>query len=125
MSKKPSVKTYFEPAPPTDLEAFATVVESRRSVRKFGSEPIPDELVHRCLDLALLAPTSSNLQAWEFYRVVDPDKKRRLAKACLSQPAATTAPELIVAVARIDTWREHADAILSEFERSPWEWPRR
>jgi nitroreductase len=124
MSKKPSVKEYFEPAPPTDFDAFGAVVESRRSVRKFASDPIPDEIVHRCLDLALLAPTSSNLQAWEFYRVVDPEKKRRLAKACLSQPAATTAPELIVAVARLDTWREHSDQILAYFEDSPWEWPK-
>src|SRR5690606_10861713 len=93
-------------------------------VRRFADEPIPDAVVHRCLDLALLAPTSSNLQAWEFYRVVDPEKKRRLAAACLSQPAATTAPELIVAVASLDTWREHSDAMLELFERSPWTWPK-
>lgn len=121
---KPSVKQYYEPAPDTDFEAFAAVVESRRSIRRFADEPIPDEVVHRCLDLALLAPTSSNLQAWEFYRVVDPEKKKRLAEACLSQPAATTAPELIVAVARLDTWEEHSDAILEVLERSEWAWPK-
>ena len=79
MPSKPSVKEYYEPSPPTDFDAFVTVVESRRSVRKFADEPIPDEVVRRCLELALLAPTSSNLQAWEFYRVVDPEKKRLLA----------------------------------------------
>lgn len=121
---KPSVKQYYEPAPDTDFETFAAVVESRRSIRRFADEPIPDEVVHRCLDLALLAPTSSNLQAWEFYRVVDPEKKKRLAEACLSQPAATTAPELIVAVARLDTWEEHSDAILEVLERSEWAWPK-
>src|SRR4051812_29590929 len=101
---KPSVKEYYEEAPATDFENFATVVESRRSVRRFNDERIPDPVVQRCLDLALPAPTSSTLQCWEFYRVVDAHKKPQLAKACLSQPAATTAAELIVAVARVDTW---------------------
>ncbi|RMF17478.1 MAG: nitroreductase family protein [Candidatus Dadabacteria bacterium] len=121
---KPSVKQWQEPAPDTDFDAFVTVVESRRSVRKFEPEPIPDEIVERCLDLALLAPTSSNLQSWEFYRVVDPDKKQRLAEACLSQPAATTAAELIVAVARTDTWREHSRKMVEVFDQSEWEWPK-
>lgn len=124
MSDKPSVKEYVEVAPIVDFDTFRTVVESRRSVRKFVDEQIPDSIVEQCLDLALLAPTSSNLQCWEFYRVVDADKKKALAEACLSQPAATTAPELIVAVARTDTWKKNSADILATFERSPWEWPR-
>lgn len=123
-SQKPSVKEYHEEAPATDFAAFAKVVESRRSVRRFQEEPIPDEVVERCLDLALLAPTSSNLQAWEFYRVVDPQKKAAIKKACLSQPAATTAPELIVAVARIDTWKQNTRDIKRIMEEDQWEWPR-
>jgi len=124
MSTKPSVKEYYEEAPPTDFEAFATVVESRRSVRRFSEEPIPDAVVERCLDLALLAPTSSNLQCWEFYRVVDPAKKKALVAACLSQPAAATAAELIVAVARVDTWQAHTLAIQHILENDVWEWPK-
>ncbi|HJL30178.1 MAG TPA: nitroreductase family protein, partial [Polyangiaceae bacterium LLY-WYZ-15_(1-7)] len=124
VQSKPSVKQYWEEAPPTDFEAFATVVESRRSVRRFADEPIPDEVVERCLDLALLAPTSSNLQCWELYRVVDPAKKQALVEACLSQPAAATAAELIVAVARIDTWKRNARDILRHLERDVWTWPK-
>lgn len=121
---KPSVKEYFEVAPATDFAAFQTIVESRRSVRKFLDEPIPDAVVEKCLDLALLAPTSSNMQVWEFIRVVNPEKKRQLAVACMSQPAATTAPELIVAVARTDTWKQNSKDIVKIFDQSPWEWPR-
>ena len=123
-SSKPSVKEYYEPAPETDFEAFATVVESRRSVRRFSDEAIPDEIVERCLDLALLAPTSSNLQAWEFYRVVDPKKKAELVDACLGQPAASTAPELIVAIARTDTWKKNSADVLKALRTSPWRWPK-
>ncbi|MFT6397010.1 MAG: nitroreductase [Bradymonadia bacterium] len=123
MSNKPSVKEYYEELPETDFEAFAKVVESRRSVRRFADEPIPDEVVERCLDLALLAPTSSNLQCWEFYRVIDPTKKEALVKACLSQPAAATAAELIVAVARIDTWKQNARDLKTHLEDDVWRWP--
>ena len=58
-----------------------------------------------CLELALLAPNSSNLQPWEFYWVRSPEKKQNLVSYCLGQPAAATAQELVVAVARPDYWK--------------------
>ena len=121
---KPSVKEYFEPAPETDLDAFEAVVRSRRSVRRYADEPIPDEIVERCLDLALLAPTSSNLQCWEFYRVTSPDKKLALVEACLGQSAAITAPELIVAIARTDTWKRNTRAVARQLQDSKYAWPK-
>jgi nitroreductase len=80
------------------------VVASRRSVRKYTNEPLPEEDMRACLRAALLAPTSSNLQCWEFHWVKSAEKKSALIKACLSQSAASTAAELIVAVARTRTW---------------------
>jgi nitroreductase len=102
--KIPELK-HEEPLRPVSAEAFDAVVQNRRSVRVYTDEPVPPEVVERALDWALLAPTSSNLQQWEFYWVRDPQKKAALVKACFSQPAARTAQELIVAVARTDTWR--------------------
>lgn len=40
---------------------FRKLVEARRSIRKFSDEKIPDHIVEDCIDLALLAPNSSNL----------------------------------------------------------------
>lgn len=86
-------------------DAFAAVIHARRSVRVFESEqPIPEAVVRKAIDHALLAPNSSNMQMWEFYWVRTPEKKKALAAACLSQPAARTAAELIVCVGRTDTW---------------------
>ena len=65
-----------------------------------------------CLELALLAPTSSNLQCWEFYWVKNPDKKKKLIDYCLGQPAAKTAQELIVCVARPDNWQLNTEIML-------------
>ena len=95
---------------------FFDVVESRRSVRKFTSKKIPAEVIEKSLQAALLAPNSSNLQLWEFYWVQSSEKKASLVKACFSQSAAATAQELVVAVARIDTWKRNRDLLLTKLD---------
>lgn len=108
---------YSEPAPPTDWDAFMTVVKSRRSVRVYTSEPVAEDHMRECLHAALLAPTSSNLQCWEFHWVRSSKKKSKLVKACLSQPAARTAQELVVAVARTKTWQRNRHLMLAELSK--------
>jgi len=93
--------------------AFEAVVRSRRSVRKFDGAPVPEGVVRACLELAMLAPTSSNLQPWEFYWARSAGVKAGVAAACLGQQAATTAGELIAIVARRGTWRRHCREILA------------
>ncbi len=107
---------YSESAPVMDAEAFKNVVEGRRAVRVYDATPIPEEVMRECLRLALLAPNSSNLQTWEFFWVRSADKKAKLVEYCLSQPAAKTAQELVVAVARPDRWRETNALMLAKFD---------
>lgn len=109
---------YTENAPEIDIKEFEKVVQSRRSVRVYKDESLDDTIVERCLEIGLLAPNSSNLQPWEFYRVKSPDKKKIIAEYCFNQPAARTAPELIICVARRDTWRKHAKQMLEFFDKS-------
>lgn len=109
---------YTEPAPETDATAFETVVRSRRSVRVYTDEKIPTDIVNKCLDLALLAPNSSNLQQFEFYWVKSPDKKEKLVEYCLGQAAAKTAQELFVCVARTKTYKKHCKEMLKTLEAS-------
>jgi len=97
---------------PADPAAFRKVVENRRSVRVYDGSPVPEAIIRDCLELALLAPNSSNLQPWEFYWVRSPDKKVKLVELCFSQNAARTAAELIVAVARIDNIHLHRKQML-------------
>jgi nitroreductase len=114
---KPQDFGHSEPAPDCDVDAFRLVVESRRSVRVYTDDPIPEAVMRECLRLALLAPNSSNLQTWQFFWVRDADKKKRLVEYCLSQPAARTAQELVVAVARPDFWRINRDRMLEVIAR--------
>ncbi|MBC7712516.1 MAG: nitroreductase family protein [Rhizobacter sp.] len=105
-------------------EEFKKLVHARRSVRKFTAEKIPDHIVNDCLDTALLAPNSSNLQTWEFYRVTSTDARAKLVEACFSQGAAASASELIVCVARRDTWRKNSKRMLAEFKKLPVDPPK-
>ena len=115
---------YEERAPDINTQEVIKTIKSRRSVRSFTDVSIPEDVMMSCLELALLAPTSSNLQCWEFYWVKDSSKKEKLKKYCLGQPAASTAKELIVCVARTDTWKKNNQQILSDFENSDREVPR-
>jgi nitroreductase len=108
-----------EPLRPVSAEAFDNIVHNRRSVRVYTQEKIPAEIVQQVLDWALLAPNSSNLQAWEFYWVKDEVKKGQLVAALLNQPAARTAQELIVAVARTDRWPVVRKQMLEQFAQNP------
>ena len=101
-----------ENIPNIDRNEFIKVVESRRSVRVYNKEKIPEKDVYRCLELALLAANSSNLQAWEFYWVKSTEKKKKLVQYCLNQPAARTAQELIVCVAKPMAWKQNGKKML-------------
>lgn len=105
--------TYYNPS------EFKKLVLARRSVRKYTNEVIPDAVVEDCIEMALLAPNSSNLQPWEFYRIKNTQVKEKIVEACFSQSAAKTSSELIVCVARRDTWRKHSKQMLEEFKKLP------
>ncbi len=98
---------------------FEQLVQQRRSMRQFDSTAEFDpESVTRSLERATLAPNSSNLQLWEFYRVRTPEKRAQLAKICMNQNAARTARELVVFVVRKDKWKDHSQWIWNSYKSS-------
>ncbi len=115
LSETPSID-YKEASDYYNPEAFKSLVDNRRSCRFYTDEQIPEEIVHKCLDLALLAPNSSNMQPWEFYWVRTDEKRRKLTEYCLDQNTAKTAAEMIIVVARRDTWKRNSKLMLKAFE---------
>ncbi len=90
-------------------DTFRQIVEQRRSVRVYDQEAEFDpNVVQRCLEMATLAPNSSNMQLWEFYRITTPVLKAAMLPICMTQNSVRTANELVVAVIRPERWREHA-----------------
>ena len=53
---------------------------TQRAVRKVLPDPVDDDIVLRCIELALKAPTGSNGQNWEFLVVKDPAVKAAFAR---------------------------------------------
>ncbi|MBG6062713.1 nitroreductase [Flavobacterium sp. CG_9.1] len=87
-------------------KSVSEAIKYRRSVRVFKNEAIDVQKVKDCIELAALAPTSSNMQLWEFYHVVSPDRIEQIAKASFDQNAAKTAQQLVIVVTRKDLWRK-------------------
>ncbi len=86
------------------MNLFDTI-NKRRSIRRFTEETVPEDVMNKALEMAVLAPNSSNTQTWDFYWVQSGDKKAKLVEACLSQAAARTAAELLVVVAAPKSWQ--------------------
>jgi len=105
-------------------------IEFRRSVRIFDSEKdINSDLVKKCIEQAVLAPNSSNLQLWEFYHVKTRKIMNQTARACFNQPAAKTAKQFVIPVVRKDLWKRRINSniefVKSEFEKQNKRDPRK
>ena len=89
------------------------LLNHRRAVRHYSDQPIDADTVRGCLEQARLAPSSSNMQLYQFVHVTDPATLQALATACLGQQSATTAQQMVVFVTRQDLYRERARAVLA------------
>jgi nitroreductase len=85
-------------------------IEQRRSIRKFKSEPVPDEYIDALLDAARLAPSGSNAQPWRFKIVKNLSMKEKLVKAAYDQAFIAEAPVVLVCCADI---RGYLDGVVS------------
>ncbi|MBL6604043.1 MAG: nitroreductase family protein [Cryomorphaceae bacterium] len=98
-------------------KTVSEAIEYRRSIRKFDPEKELDvNVVKKCLINATLAPTSSNLQLWEFYHITDKNLLSKISESCFGQPAAKTAKQIIVTVVRKDLWKNRANDNLNFFK---------
>lgn len=82
---------------------FTEVIETRRSIRKYKSDPIPEDKLNKVLEAARIAPSWSNLQCWKYIVVKDESTKKALADVLPSgnpvKKAFTQAPIIIAGCA--------------------------
>jgi nitroreductase len=89
---------------------FDEIIEKRRSNRKFDENiEVPNEVIQKSLERAILSPNSSNMQLWEFYWIQDPVEREKYTALCLGQSAAKTAKQIVVFVTRADLWKHRAN----------------
>jgi len=59
------------------MELFEAI-QTRRAVRKYRPDPVPEEEIHKALDAANQAPSAMNLQQWEFVVVTGKETIRQM-----------------------------------------------
>lgn len=79
---------------------FNEVIRSRRSIRRFKSEPISDEQIKELMEAARLAPSGLNLQPWRYVIVKDKAVRESISKAV---PSAHVAQAPLIIVCCMDT----------------------
>jgi nitroreductase len=74
-----SARTYAQLEERFDIP-LQEAMTTQRAVRRLLPDPVDDEIVLRCIELALKAPTGSNGQNWEFVVVKDRAVKEQLGR---------------------------------------------
>ncbi len=82
---------------------FDSIVQKRRSVRKFLSVPLERDLWTSIIAAGALAPSSGNLQNWKVIVIENADQKEKLAHICYSQMWMANAAILLVVCADTKT----------------------
>jgi nitroreductase len=57
------------------------IIHSRRSVRKFKSQPIEPDIIESIIESARLAPSAVNFQPWKFYVCASEEAKRAIRES--------------------------------------------
>lgn len=84
-----------------ELLTTKEAIEQRRSIRKFKSDSIPDEIITALLESARLAPSGCNSQPWRFKIVKDYETKKQLQSIAYDQKFLTEAPVVLVICADV------------------------
>ena len=71
---------------------------SRRSIRKYKSDPVPEEHLNLILEAARRAPTGGNRQNWRMIVITDPELRSKIAEACSHQMWMAEAPIILCLV---------------------------
>jgi nitroreductase len=92
---------------------FFDVIASRHSVRTYRPDPVPEDLILRCLEAARTAPSWRNGQCWRFIVVLDHQMIEQLAaQRIYGYPInswLTSAPAVVVACADPRESGQHGD----------------
>ncbi len=84
-----------------------TAIQTRRAVKHFDpAHKMPKKVREKLLSLALLSPTSFNIQNWRFVVVDDPEQRKRIRKASWNQKQVTDASMLIILCADLKAWEK-------------------
>ena len=76
---------------------FSKVISTRRAIRKYKPDPIPDEMMQKLYQALQAAPSGNNRQPYKFFFVKDPNKRHQIATQACHQEFLSQPPILMVA----------------------------
>lgn len=87
-----------------------SAIEQRRSVKWFDpGHRMTDEEIRRLIGLAILSPTSINMQNWRFVVARDPELRRQLRAAAWDQAQVTEASIWVVLCADLKAFKRRPE----------------
>lgn len=93
-----------------DQQTFLSLLQQRRSVRRFRKQVVEAEKIDALVEAVLRSPSSRGLSPWEFVFVTDKETLERLARAKAHGSEFLAGAPLAVAVCadpgRCDVWVE-------------------
>ncbi len=83
-------------------------IQARRSIRRYVSDDVPDELIGQILEAARLAPSGGNTQPWRFIVVRDEKVRKEICRLRAGQRFIEEAPVTIVCFADLNRYSQEA-----------------
>ena len=85
-------------------------IKERRSVKHYDSNhKLSDEEIEKLMSLAVLSPTSFNIQNWRFVLVKDPEIRKKIHSAAWDQAQVIDASLLLVICADLKSWKKNPE----------------
>ncbi|RMW34443.1 MAG: nitroreductase family protein, partial [Nitrosopumilus sp.] len=82
-------------------------IKERRSVKHYDpNHKLSDDEIEQLMSLAVLSPTSFNMQNWRFVLVKDPEIRKKIRSASWDQPQVTDSSLLLVLCADLKSWKK-------------------
>jgi len=96
------------------MNEFFKLLNNRRTIRKYKSEPLPDDIIIQLLTASCRAATTGNMQVYSVVITKDNDRKKILAPFHFNQKMITEAPVVLTFCAdfnRFSKWCRQRKAI--------------
>jgi len=85
-------------------------IKTRRSVKSFDKNyKMKKDEIHQLLELAILSPTSYNIQNWRFVTVTDQTIKNKLSELSHGQQQVSDASLVIILCADLNSWNKEPE----------------
>jgi nitroreductase len=76
---------------------FYEVIKTRRSIRNYKKDQVPEDALDRIIEAFRISPSGSNRQPWKFIFIKSPELKSKVAEECMNQKWIGEAPLVVVA----------------------------